>query len=199
MSYFSTTKIGKMFLGSVEIAKAYFGSTLVFQKGGHVPITDEITVVPSKRDTVNSVYNNWNNPTRGYTDTTSTTYSQANLTHGAGAETHIYYGFDFSTIPSNATINSVTVKAKAYISNIQSANIASRGQNVCKGTTPAGADSAVNNSTSTVRTLDAGDSWTRAELDTLQVHVFATRTSANVTTTYYIRFYGAEVTVNYTY
>ena len=34
MSYIGTTKIGKLFLGSVEIAKAYLGSDLVFQKAG---------------------------------------------------------------------------------------------------------------------------------------------------------------------
>lgn len=34
MSYLGTTKIGKMFLGAVEIAKAYLGDDLVFQKGG---------------------------------------------------------------------------------------------------------------------------------------------------------------------
>lgn len=34
MSYIGTTKIGGMYLGSVEIAKAYLGTDLVFQKGG---------------------------------------------------------------------------------------------------------------------------------------------------------------------
>lgn len=34
MSYFGTTKIGKMFLGTTEIGKAYLGANLVFQKGG---------------------------------------------------------------------------------------------------------------------------------------------------------------------
>jgi len=39
MSYLGTTKIGKMFLGSVEIVKAYLGTALVFQKGGNLPYT----------------------------------------------------------------------------------------------------------------------------------------------------------------
>lgn len=34
MSYIGTTKIGKMFLGDVGIAKAYLGNDLVFQNGG---------------------------------------------------------------------------------------------------------------------------------------------------------------------
>ena len=34
MSYLGTTKIGKMFLGTVEIAKAYLANTLVYQSGG---------------------------------------------------------------------------------------------------------------------------------------------------------------------
>lgn len=198
MSKIGSITVGRMIFENTEIAKAIFGNAVVFQKGGREPITEEITVVPSKYDTVNSVYYNFNNPTRGYTDTESSTYSQANLTRGAGAETHIYYGFDFSAIPANATINSVTVKSRAYISNTTATNVASRGQNVCKGTTVVGDNTTVSNNT-TVRDLDSGSSWTRAELDTLQVHVFATRGTANTTSTYYLRFYGAEVTVNYTY
>ena len=34
MSYIGTNKIGRIFLGTTEIAKAYLGSDLVFQKGG---------------------------------------------------------------------------------------------------------------------------------------------------------------------
>lgn len=34
MSYFGNDKIGKMFLGDTEIAKAYLGTDIVFQKGG---------------------------------------------------------------------------------------------------------------------------------------------------------------------
>lgn len=41
MSYIGTTKIGKMFLGDVEIAKAFLGTDLVFQKGGVVPPTPD--------------------------------------------------------------------------------------------------------------------------------------------------------------
>ena len=38
MSYIGTTTIGGMFLGGTEIAKAYLGSDLVFQKGGPAPL-----------------------------------------------------------------------------------------------------------------------------------------------------------------
>lgn len=187
-----------MKLGGTEIAKAIFGNAVVFQKGGREPITEEITVIPSNHDTENSEYRGWNNPTRGYANTDNTNYSQINLTQGQGGETHVYYGFDFSSIPANATINSVTVKVKSYISSTTSSIIASRGQNVCVVTTPKGGNTTVNTSV-TVRTLDAGSDWTRADLDKLQVHLFATRGSSNTTTTHYLRFYGAEVTVNYTY
>ena len=37
MSYIGITKVGKMFLGNAEIAKAYLGSNLVFQRGGPSP------------------------------------------------------------------------------------------------------------------------------------------------------------------
>lgn len=39
MSYFGDIRIGRMPLGEVEIAKAYIGSDLVFQKGGITPPT----------------------------------------------------------------------------------------------------------------------------------------------------------------
>jgi hypothetical protein len=44
----------------------------------------------------------------GYTDASSTNYTRINLTTGSGATTYIYFTFDCSDIPANATINSVT-------------------------------------------------------------------------------------------
>lgn len=200
MSYIGTNKIGKIYLGSTEIAKAYLGGTLVFHKG--TPgTTEERTFIPSSYDSTNSQYYSIASGqpiTNGYADTESTTYAQINLTRGASAETHFYYKFDFSQIPANATINSITVKSKAVISTAQTNRIASRGQDVCRGTTAVGGNTTLN-TTTTVRTMDAGSGWTRENLDNLAVHVFATRASSGTSTNYYISFYGAEVTVNYTY
>lgn len=170
--------------------------------GGGNPEEGTETVVPSSHITKGtgspSNYYSIQNPTNGYTNTESTSHCSINLTRGASGETHFYYGFDFSSIPANAVINSVTVKTKTYLSNTKSANIASRGQNVCKGTTPNGTNTTIS-TTATVRTLDAGTGWTRQDLDTLAIHVYATRPAeaSTLTTNYTLRFYGAEVTVEY--
>lgn len=132
-----------------------------------------------------------------YADTTSTSYATINYARGASAETHFYLTFDLSGIPLNAVIRSVTVKSKAY-ANQSSGNIVSKGQNVCRGTTPVGVDSELVGSTS-VLTLDAGTGWTRANIEDLCIHYYAIRPASGSTlnTNYTMRLYGAEVTVEY--
>lgn len=43
-----------------------------------------------------------------------------------GAMTWVYFNFDFSSIPDDATVTSVSCQAKAYISNTNSSRITTR-------------------------------------------------------------------------
>ena len=81
--------------------------------------SDSIKVTPSGYDSTNYSYAS---VVSGYPltnpvgkDSTSTSMCRINLKTGSGAESYVFYTFDFSAIPSDATIKSVSGKVKAYI------------------------------------------------------------------------------------
>lgn len=93
---------------------------------------------------------------------TSNVYSSGQSTTGIAD-----YSFDLSSIPSNATITSVSCRVKAHEEN------ASR--STCKlqlysGSTAKGSATTVNGTSNTIYTLTTG-SWTRAELDSLTLRM----------------------------
>lgn len=127
----------------------------------------------------------------------NTTYATINLKTGSRATTHVYFPFDFSSIPENATIDSISCKAKGYISSTTSRYVNTRQMQLFTGTTAKG--SAVNLTTSaTAQTLTCG-TWTRAELQNCRIRMYAKRGTSSTSTSRNMRFYGAEITVNYTY
>lgn len=130
------------------------------------------------------------------TDSSSTSYATINLTRNSNAETIIFYNFSFN-IPSGATINSVTAKAKCYISTTNSSRIATRQIRLYSGSTAMGSAHTVSNSTSEF-TMTAG-TWTAEQLNNAKIRLYAKRGTSNTTTNYYYRFYGATMTVSYTY
>lgn len=159
-----------------------------------ISISDSVSVHPTGINSSHS-YASISGESQGYTDSSSTNYATINLTTGSGAETYIYYTFDFSSIPSAATINSITCQAKCYISTTNSNRITSRQIQLYTGTTAKGSAYTVSNSTSAF-TMTPG-SWTREELDDARIRIYAQRGTSNTGTTYYFRFYGATITVNY--
>lgn len=138
-------------------------------------------------------------PTSGYTDSTSTNYSTINLTRGvAGEITEFFYNFGLN-IPLGATINSVTCKCKIYINTTDTSYITTRqvqlfsGRNTAKGS-PINATN-----TATEYTFGNVGTWTAAELNNAKIRLYAVRGSSNTTSSYYFRFYGATLSVSYTY
>ncbi len=131
------------------------------------------------------------------TDSDSTTYATINLTRNSNAETIIFYNFSISGIPSGATINSVTCSAKCYISTTNSSRVSSRQIRLYSGSTAMGSVYTVSNST-TAFNMTAG-TWTAAQLANAKIRLYAKRGTSNTTTNYYFRFYGATLTVSYTY
>lgn len=132
----------------------------------------------------------------GYDDASSTDYTRINLKTGSGATTYIYFTFDCSNIPVNATINSVTCQAKVSISTTNSNRVRTREARLYNGTTAMGSAYTVGTSTSAF-TITAG-TWTRAQLQNARIRLYAVRGSNNTSSTYYFNFYGATLTVNYT-
>lgn len=164
-----------------------------------VSIQDSIEVFPTSFDDTNSAYASVASGypiTNGYDDSSSTSQARFNITTGSNAVTWIYYNFDCSAIPAGATINSVSCSVKASINTTNSSRITTRTAAMYTGTTRKGSTSTVANST-TALNLSVG-SWTLAELQNAKVGIHIVRGTSNTTSTYYVSFYGATLTVNYT-
>ena len=159
-----------------------------------ISIQDTITAHPTGVAS-DHAYASVSGTTNGYTESSSTTYATINLTTGSGATTYIYFTFDFSDIPSGATINSVSCSAKAYINTTNSSRITTRQIQLYSGTTAKGSASTISNST-TAFNMTTG-TWTRDELLNARIRLYGVRGTSNTTSTYYFRFYGATFTVNY--
>ena len=152
----------------------------------------------SSYDTENSTYVSLSNETRAYDAiNTSNWYANINLVTGSRAETFFYWQFDLSSIPSNATIVSVEVKARAAISTTNTNFVASKSIAVCRGTTIVGNSTAITG-TATTYTLDVGTGWTGANILDLKVLYYAKRGTSRTANAYGLWCYGALITVKYT-
>ena len=159
-----------------------------------ISIQDTIDVHPTGIADDHS-YASISNTSNGYNSSSNTTYATINLTTGSGATTYVYYTFDFSGIPEGATIDSVSCTAKAYINTTNSSRITTRQAQLYSGTTAKGSASTISNSTTAFNMTEG--TWTRAELQNARIRLYVVRGSSNTSSTYYIRFYGATFTVEY--
>lgn len=168
---------------------------------GTVTKTDSITAIPSSYDTSHYSWNSVSSSypmTNAYTNSSSTTYVQVSWKTGSGAETYVYMRFDFSAIPENATITSVSATAKGYVSTTNSSRVTTRQMQLCTGTTLKGSALTMSTSTS-AQTFSSPGTWTRAELQSAGVRYYVKRGTSNTTSSYNLRIYGAEMTVNYSW
>ena len=135
--------------------------------------------------------------TQGEDGSDSTNYATINLTRGSSAETYVYWIFGNMDIPSGATISSISCSVKCYVSTTSSNYLSARNAQLFTGTTGKGSASNVSNST-TAFNLSCG-SWTAEELANVRLRIYAKRGSRNTSSNYYFRFYGATLTVTYSY
>lgn len=136
-------------------------------------------------------------PANGYHDHTWTT-NYARWTLGSSNTStvcYVYYTFDTSAVPSNATITSVTATVKAYRN--QRVTQGTSGVQLYAGTTAKGsAVAGTLGQTATTVNITDGGSWTRSELNNLRLRLYGVRSSTSQTG--YLYLYGATVTINYT-
>ena len=197
MSYIGTTKIGGMYLGSTGIAKAYLGTDLVFQKGSQPqPVQHTLTVNLSSYDSVDKSYYNITGVSNAYTAPDSTTLCGVVMKRGADANTWVYFKFDTSSLPADATIVSVACKAKVQKQTNNANYIASAGCVMCSGTTVK-TPSVTVAADAYIRTFTTG-SWSLAELADVRIKLYGTRGGSNTSNNYTLRMYGAELTIVYT-
>lgn len=158
------------------------------------------TVYPSGYDTEHHAYHGLSNIGRAYDDGSdeSNGYATINLVRGNNAETYLYFTFDLSSIPDNATIESISLVAKAQVTTTVGTRLGTRVLQVCRGTDAVGAASPNMTTVAKEYTLDVGSGWTGANIKDLTLKVDIFRGSQATTTSYYCYFYGATLTVKYT-
>lgn len=132
-----------------------------------------------------------------YGATKSGNYGQYYLVTGSQAETFGWVQFDCSSIPANATITEITGKFKIYSSG-SATYISPRQLRLYYNNRATAKGFSVNQITSsTVTDLDCGTGWTRKMLDDLELRIYSRRTTKNVTSNYYVRIYGVDITITY--
>ena len=166
-----------------------------------ISYSDTLTTNVASFDTTNSRYssNSSSYPySNGVAGSSSTTEARFVMTTGSSAATYIYYNFDCSSIPSNATITSVSCSVKARKSSTSTGYISSATLQLTTGTTTKGSSTNVSSTGGSTYTVNGGNSWSRVELDNIKIRYYGVRgTRGTTSTSYYLGFYGATLTVNY--
>lgn len=137
------------------------------------------------------------NPVGKGSDNTGS-YATINLKTGSGATTYTRWPFDCSSIPSGATIDSVACKVAVLSSSTSSFYVSTRTLQLYSGTTAKGSATTISSTSRSVYTLSCG-AWTRDELQSCNLYIYARRGSSSTSTSRNIQFYGADLTVTYTY
>lgn len=140
-------------------------------------------------------YASLSNPDRAYTDADSTTYARIACKTGRNAESYVYFTFDLSSIPSDATNISVTARVKCNISN--KSYLTTVTAQLTSGTTKKGTSTDARHTTLTTYDLTPG-TWTRSELNDCRLYVYAIRGTSSTTRSVNYDIYGADITVTYT-
>lgn len=125
------------------------------------------------------------------------TSAQIYLKTGYNAETWIYWPFDLSGIPDDATIDAVSCSVRAERNSAHLSIVAKGEAQLYTGTKAKGSATNINSNSDTF-SLSCG-TWTRSELQKCRLRLYAKRGSSNTTSDQRIIFYGADVTVTYTY
>lgn len=124
-------------------------------------------------------------------------YAEWGLVTGRQAYTKVYWSFDMSSIPSNATITNVTCSARCSNTN---ENVIQGGNTVIAigvgETTKVSSENPSFGKTPTVVTVSDA-TFTRAELDNFRLKIQAVRGFLSTNASYHTKFYGATLTIDY--
>lgn len=155
--------------------------------------TETRTFYPGEYEDSSSAAYGFTNPSNPVgKGSTNTTYAEF-LTRKYQSS-YVYWPFDTSIIPDNATIDSVTCTVKARCSGTTNS---SGSVQLYSGTVAKGSATSVssNNTSSAMMLSISPGTWTRQELASIRLRTDAK--SGSYVTSFY--FYGADLTVAYTY
>ena len=162
-----------------------------------INVSDTVNLVPSGYDSANSSYSSVSSSypiSNGYDGTSSTSYAYIACLTGSQATSYISYTFNTSSIPEGATIDSVTCSAKARVSS--TSYISTAYLQLYSGSTAKGSATSARTTSATTYNLTPG-SWTRAEVEDIEVRYTATRGTSSTTRAAYMYFYGADLSIEY--
>ena len=133
-----------------------------------------------------------------FTNTDSATYGTVNNINASTSSRYVYLrGFNFSDVPSSATVNSFTVKLKASESNLStSTNYRPR---ICNGTTTlTGSSSTIGTSASVITFTSVSPTWSDivGYGSDFGIRINVRRSNSNTAGS--CNIYGAEILVDYT-
>lgn len=203
----ATIRIDAANLDNITVTDNDIDITASLVRNNSIVEPQTTTFIPSSFDSTNSVYNttagdsnngiySTNYIANGLTNHTSTTRCALYAVQGQGQISKMYYNFDCSSIPANATINSVSCQFKggSQGSSYYSSYVAY----LCSGTTNKTSSVSVTGTNSSPSTVTiSGGTWTRADLNNIKILFQVTRGSSNTTTDSTWSFFGATLTVNY--
>ena len=162
-----------------------------------INVSDTARLVPVGYDSANSDYYGISSSypiSNGYDAPSSSDAARLTCNTGSRATTYISYTFDVSSIPESATIDSVTCTARVYVSS--TSYISTAVLQLYNGTTAKGSSTNARSTSASTYTLTPG-TWTRSELENIEIRYTATRGTSNTTRTAYIYFYGAQLNIEY--
>lgn len=163
------------------------------------PVTTSITINPSSAVTGSNC--SVSGLANAYTGTNSTNYATL-YANGASKTAYYYFTFNCSAIPSGATINSVTCKAKVArysASYVNSSSLQMYANTTAKGSAT-NFSNASTSASGTVVTLSNVGTWTQTELNNARLRLnWTTASNASNQNRRTVYFHGADLTINYTY
>lgn len=153
-----------------------------------------VRLVPSTYYSTSTTYLSVSNASNMYHNTDNTSYATIQNTRTSTTSYYIYLrGFNFDAVPSNAIINSFSVKLKGYESGGYNQNLY-----LYNGTSASVGSAAALTTSATTREFDCTASWEDlVEMgNNFGIRINCRRASRNTTAYFYL--YGAEIEVDYT-
>ena len=159
-------------------------------------------LVPSTYYRNNSSYVTVANPSNMYTNTDSTTYASVQNTRNSTSNTYYCYvrGFNFSDVPSNATVSGFTVKIKANESYMSTSS--SYRMSLYNGTTSIGSTTVTSSLSTSVKTftfpIPSTLTWETIKGYGSNFGIRIPLRRSSTSNSSYVYVYGAEIEVTYT-
>ena len=159
-------------------------------------------LVPSTYYRNNSNYVTVTNPGNMYTNTDSTTYASVQNTRNSTSNTYYCYlrGFNFSDVPSNATVSGFTIKIKANESYMSTSS--SYRMSLYNGTTSIGNTTVTSSLSTSVQTftfpIPSTLTWETIKGYGSNFGIRIPLRRSSTSNSSYIYVYGAEIEVTYT-